>query len=39
MDNSKKIDLTIVMVNYKSDKRKLHNCLKSINENDNHSHF
>ena len=33
MDNSVKIDLTIVMVNYKSDKRKLHDCLKSINVN------
>ena len=31
MNNSKKIDLTIVMVNYKCDKRKLYNCLKSIN--------
>ena len=33
MDNSVKIDLTIVMVNYKSDKSKLHDCLKSINVN------
>ena len=33
MDNSVKIDLTIVMVNYKSDKHKLNDCLKSINVN------